>query len=88
MSTRNPVTGKRRKVKPGDRVIYNLPPGPPAAAIEMFGGDVQAAITAALSLMVLMPQGPVSQPSAISQPEPSSPSDPLQGVYTQNLFGD
>lgn len=96
MSSRNPKTGRRSKVKPGDRLIFTLPPGPPTTAIEQFGGDVQAAVTAALTLLALMSSTPPSAP-LLSPPAPTLPShpqprpepnlDPLVTVMTQPLFG-
>jgi len=94
MSRRNPKTGRRSRVKPGDRVIFTLPPGPPAAAIEQFGGDVQAAVTAALTLLALMSASGLAPPSLPSAPppppEPPAPSDSLpahvRSVIAQPLF--
>lgn len=60
MSVRNPVTGKRRPCHPGDRLRYTLPAGPPMAAIEAYGHDVQAAISAGLTLLALSMAGGLS----------------------------
>ncbi len=98
MSSRNPKTGRRSKAKPGDRLIYTLPPGPPAAAIELYGGDVQAAVTAGLTLLAIMTATapgtpllalPTPTPNANSQShtQPASAPDPLASVMTQPLFG-
>lgn len=93
VSVRNPIRGRRRRPEPGDRLIYHLPPGPPAAAIKAFGGDVQAAITAALTLLALSLQGPAAskrpspspQPDAIEQPDRT---DPVANVIAQDFFQD
>lgn len=60
MSVRNPVTGKRRPCHPGDRLRYILPAGPPMAAIEAYGHDVQSAISAGLTLLALSMAGGLS----------------------------
>lgn len=53
MSVRNPIRGKRRPVKAGDRFTYAVPDGPPAEAIAAFLGDAQSAVTAGLTLLRL-----------------------------------
>lgn len=94
MSSRNPKTGRRTKVKPGDRVIFTLPAGPPAAAIDLYGGDVQAAVTAGLTLLAIVTTTAPGSCSftlpAVTQPQPpdSTPApDPLASIMTQSLFG-
>lgn len=54
---RRPARRKRRPIQPGDLVQYEVPPGPPAEVLALFGGDPQAAITAALAVYGALLQG-------------------------------
>lgn len=83
MSRRNPVRGRRRPVQPGDRVVYMLAPGPPAEAVAAYGGDVQAAITAGLTLLALALRGSIAP---VGTPAPAQPSDTMAAVTLQDFF--
>lgn len=86
MSQRNPVTGRRRPCVPGDRLRYILPDGPPLAAIEAYGHDVQSAISAGLTLLALS----LGSGLNVGLPKPnersSSASQDVSAIATQEFL--
>lgn len=92
MSRRNPITGKRAPPEPGRAIRYVLPAGPPAQAVEAFGGDAQAAITVGLTLLYLALRGAPLVPGVVPtgggdrKVEQTLP-DPLRQVVAQDFFG-
>lgn len=89
MGARNAVRRKRRPIQPGDRLLYQVPPGPPAEVLALYGNDAQGAITAALTLLALALRGALAAPGAPPPPAPAPASPPkLAQVLAQDFFGD
>lgn len=87
MSRRNPIVGRRRPVKSGDRIIYVVPAGPPAEVLASYG-SAQDAISAGLTLLAvaLRPRGASPAPEAVARSGSTALSDKVKAIIVDDIF--